>query len=401
MNKTDFDFNKALEQLQAGQGLTGKDGVLTPLIKQLTEAALKAELNQHLGQGKSPNRKNGYSKKTVKTSVGQFELETPRDREGSFEPQLVKKNQTKLTPEIDQKILGLYALGTSYRDIRFHIEELYGIEVSEATITAVTDQLIPELKEWQSRSLDAVYPFIWLDAIHYKIKDNGRYVSKAVYTILGLNVEGKKELLGLYLSESEGANYWLSVLTDLHNRGIKDILIASIDGLTGFPEAINTIYPDTEVQLCVIHQIRNSMKYVASKNQKEFMRDLKPIYQAQTKQVAETALEALDAKWGKQYPLVISSWQRKWDNLSVYFKYPEYIRKVIYTTNAIEAVHRQFRKLTKTKGGFPNENSLLKLLYAGILNASKKWTMPVQNWNLALSQLAIHFEGRLDEVLDI
>ena len=401
MSKTDFDFNKALEQLQAGQGLTGKDGVLTPLIKQLTEAALKAELNQHLEQDESPNRKNGYSKKTVKTSVGQFELDTPRDREGSFEPQLVKKHQTKLTPEIDQKILGLYALGTSYRDIRFHIQKLYGIAISGATITAVTGQLIPELKEWQSRSLDAVYPFIWLDAIHYKIKDNGRYVSKAVYTILGLNVEGKKELLGLYLSESEGANYWLSVLTDLHNRGVKDILIASVDGLTGFPEAIASIYPDTEVQLCVIHQIRNSMKYVASKNQKEFMRDLKPVYQAQTKQAAEAALEALEAKWGKQYPLVIGSWQRKWENLSVYFKYPDYIRKVIYTTNAIEAVHRQFRKLTKTKGGFPNENSLLKLLYTGILNASKKWTMPVQNWNLALSQLAIHFEGRLDEVLYI
>lgn len=401
MSKNDFDFNKALEQLQAGQGLTGKDGVLTPLIKQLTEAALKAELEHHLENDEAPNRKNGSSKKTVKTSVGQFELETPRDRDGRFEPQLVKKHQTKLTPEIDQKILGLFALGTSYRDIRFHIEELYGIEVSEATITAVTDQLIPELKAWQSRSLDAVYPFIWLDAIHYKIKDNGRYVSKAVYTILGLNVEGKKELLGLYLSESEGANYWLSVLTDLHNRGVKDILIASVDGLTGFPEAIASIYPDTEVQLCVVHQIRNSMKYVASKNQKEFMQDLKPVYQAQTKQAAETALEELDVKWGKQYPLVIGSWQRKWENLSVYFKYPEYIRKVIYTTNAIEAVHRQFRKLTKTKGGFPNENSLLKLLYAGILNASKKWTMPVQNWNLALSQLAIHFEGRLDEVLDI
>ncbi|WP_319558242.1 IS256 family transposase [Thiomicrorhabdus sp.] len=401
MSKNDFDFNKALEQLQAGQGLTGKDGVLTPLIKQLTEAALKAELEQHLENDNSPNRKNGSSKKTVKSSVGQFELETPRDRDGSFEPQLVKKHQTKLTPEIDQKILGLFALGTSYRDIRFHIEELYGIEVSEATITAVTDQLIPDLKEWQSRSLDAVYPFIWLDAIHYKIKDNGRYVSKAVYTILGLNIEGKKELLGLYLSESEGANYWLSVLTDLHNRGVKDILIASVDGLTGFPEAIASIYPDTEVQLCVVHQIRNSMKYVASKNQKEFMNDLKPVYQAQTKQAAETALEALDAKWGKQYPLVINAWQRKWENLSVYFNYPDYIRKVIYTTNAIEAVHRQFRKLTKTKGGFPNENSLLKLLYAGILNASKKWTMPVQNWNLALSQLAIHFEGRLDGVLDI
>ena len=401
MSKKDFDFNTALEQLQAGQGLMGKDGVLTPLIKQLTEAALKAEINQHLEQASSPNRKNGVSKKTVKTSVGQFELETPRDREGSFEPQLVKKHQTKLTPEIDQKILGLYALGTSYRDIRLHIEELYGIDVSEATISAVTDQLIPELKAWQSRPLEAIYPFIWLDAIHFKVKDEGRYVSKAVYTILGLNTEGKKELLGLYLSESEGANYWLSVLTDLHNRGVQDILIASVDGLTGFPEAIGSIYPDTEVQLCVIHQIRNSMKYVASKNQKEFMRDLKPVYRAATKQEAETALGTLEDKWGKQYPLVINSWRRKWENLSVYFKYPDYIRKVIYTTNAIEAVHRQFRKLTKTKGGFPNENSLMKLLYTGILNASRKWTMPVQNWNLALSQLAIHFEGRLDRVLDI
>ena len=401
MSKTNFDFNTALEQLQAGHGLTGKDGVLTPLIKQLTEAALKAEINQHLKQESSPNRKNGVSKKTVKTSVGQFELETPRDREGTFEPQLVKKHQTKLTPEIDQKILGLYALGTSYRDIRFHIEDLYGIDVSEATISAVTDQLIPELKAWQSRPLEAVYPFIWLDAIHFKVKDEGRYVSKAVYTILGLNTEGRKELLGLYLSESEGANYWLSVLTDLHNRGVKDILIASVDGLTGFPEAIASIYPDTEVQLCVIHQIRNSMKYVASKNQKEFMQDLKPVYRAATKQEAEMALDALEDKWGKQYPLVINSWRRKWENLSVYFKYPDYIRKVIYTTNAIEAVHRQFRKLTKTKGGFPNENSLMKLLYAGILNASRKWTMPVQNWNLALSQLAIHFEGRLDKVLGI
>ncbi len=401
MNTTQFDFNKALEQLQAGQNLTGEGDLLTPLIKQLTEAALKAELEHHLAQDSSPNRKNGTTKKTVQTSVGEFELETPRDRNGSFEPQLVKKRQTKLTPEIDQKIIGLFTLGTSYKDIKHHIQELYGIEVSEATISAVTDQLLPQLQEWQSRPLEAVYPIIWLDAIHYKVKDNGRYVSKAVYTLLGLNIEGKKELLGLYLSESEGANYWLSVLTDLHNRGVKDILIACIDGLTGFPEAIASIYPETEIQQCIIHQIRNSMKYIASKNRKAFMEDLKPVYQAPTKQAAEAALEALAEKWGKQYPIVVNSWQRKWETLSVYFKYPEYIRKVIYTTNAIEAVHRQFRKLTKTKGGFPNENSLMKLLYAGILVASRNWTMPIQNWSLALSQLAIHFEGRLDSVLDI
>lgn len=396
-----FDFNKALAELQSGKGLTGEDGILTPLIKQLTEAALKAELEQHLTNDTQSNRKNGFSRKTVKSSVGQFELETPRDRNGSFEPQLVKKNQTKLTPEIDKKVLSMFALGMSYRDIRSHVQEMYGIEISEATITAVTDQLMPELKAWQSRSLDKLYPFIWLDAIHYKIKDGGRYVSKAVYTVLGINIEGRKELLGLYLSESEGANYWLSVLTDLHNRGIADILIACVDGLKGFPEAIATIYPETEVQQCVIHQIRNSIKYVASKHQKAFMADLKPVYRATNKSAAETALEELEAKWGSLYPIVIESWRRKWDNLSVYFKYPEDIRKVIYTTNAIEAVHRQFRKLTKTKGAFPNENSLLKLLYAGILNASKKWTMPIHSWNLTLSQLAIHFEGRLDGVLDI
>ncbi|HHX8679226.1 IS256 family transposase [Vibrio alginolyticus] len=397
----DFDLEQAIKALQSGQDLTGKDGFLTPLIKQITEAALKAELDQHLEDDDQPNRKNGSSKKTVKSSVGAFELDTPRDRTGSFEPKLVKKNQTKLTDEIDRKILSMFSLGMSYRDIRGHVEDMYGVEVSEATITGVTDRLIPELKEWQQRPLDALYPFVWLDAIHYKIKEDGRYVSKAVYTILGLNVEGKKELLGLYLSESEGANYWLAVLTDLHNRGVEDILIACVDGLTGFPEAIATIYPDTEVQQCVIHQIRNSLKYVASKHQKEFMADLKPVYRAVSKEAAEMELDRLESKWGQQYPIVLRSWRNKWESLSVYFKYPEYVRKAIYTTNAIEAVHRQFRKLTKTKGGFPNENSLLKLLYAGILNASKKWTMPIQNWNMTLSQLAIHFEGRLDDVLDI
>ncbi|EGQ8047483.1 IS256 family transposase [Vibrio parahaemolyticus] len=397
----EFDLEQAIKALQSGQDLAGKDGFLTPLIKQITEAALKAELEQHLDNDDQPNRKNGSSKKTVKSSVGAFELDTPRDRQGSFVPQLIKKNQTKLTDEIDRKILSMFSLGISYRDIRGHVEDMYGIDVSEATITGVTDRLIPELKEWQQRPLDPLYPFVWLNAIHYKIREDGRYVSKAIYTILGLTIEGKKELLGLHLSESEVANYWLSVLTDLHNRGVEDILIACVDGLTGFPEAIATIYPNTEVQQCVIHQIRNSLKYVASKHQKEFMADLKPVYRAVSKEAAEMELERLESKWGQQYPIVLRSWRNKWENLSVYFKYPEYVRKAIYTTNAIEAVHRQFRKLTKTKGGFPNENSLLKLLYAGILNASKKWTMPIQNWNMTLSQLAIHFDGRLDDVLDL
>jgi len=396
-----FDFDKALKELQAGKDLTGKDGVLMPLIKQLTEAAMSAELDHHLASSDEPNRKNGTGSKTVKTGSGSFELNAPRDRAGSFEPQLIKKNQTQLTPEIDRKILSLFSHGMGYRDIQYHIQDLYGIEISTGAMTAITDRLLPELQEWQQRPLDKLYPIVWLDAVHYKIKDEGRYIGKAIYTLLGLNLEGQKEILGIYLSENEGASYWLSVLTDLQNRGVEDILIACIDGLKGFPEAIESVFPKTEIQLCIIHQIRNSMKYVASKNQKAFMVDLKPVYRASSLSVAETALDALEAKWGDTYPIVIKSWRNKWLHLSAYFKYPEPIRRIIYTTNAVEAVHRQFRKLTKTKGAFPNENSLLKLLYAGILNATEKWTMPIQNWSQALSQLSIYFEGRLDSVLEI
>ena len=390
-----FDFNEALKGIQAGKPITGSDGVLAPLIKQLTEAALNAEIQSHLEQSKTSNRRNGYSKKTVKSAAGSFELETPRDRNGEYEPVLVKKHQTKLTAEIDSRILSLFSHGMSYRDIRHYIAEIYQLEVSEATISSITDELIPQLKAWQSRPLDSVYPFVWLDAIHYKVKDEGRYVSKAIYTLLALNTEGKKELIGLYCSESEGANYWLSVLTDLHNRGVQDILIACVDGLKGFPEAINAIFPNTEVRLCVIHQIRNSIRYVASRDQKAFMRDLKPVY----KESAELALDDLEAVWGDQYPAVIKSWRDKWHLLSAYFKYPEAVRKPIYTTNAVEAVHRQFRKLTKTKGAFPNETSLLKLLYVGMLNASAKWTMPIRNWGQTMMQLSIYFPGRLDSVM--
>ncbi len=397
----DFNFDEALSALRNGQDLTGKDGILTPLIKQLTEAALKAELESHLTGDETPNRKNGSTRKTIKSTSGNFELETPRDRSGTFEPQLIKKHQTHLTDEIERKVISMFSLGMSYQDIAGHVADMYGLSVSSATISAVTDKLIPELEQWRNRPLQSHYPFVWLDAIHYKVKEDGRYESKAVYTVLGLTMEGKKELLGLYLSQSEGANFWLTVVTDLQNRGIKDILIASVDGLKGFPEAINAVFPQTEVQLCIVHQIRNSLKYVASKHQKAFMADLKPVYRAANKGAAEAALDELEERWGGQYPIVIKSWRSKWENLSYYFKYPADIRRVIYTTNAVEAVHRQFRKLTKTKGAFPNENSLLKLLYVGMKNASKKWTMPIQNWNLTLSQLAIYFEGRLDGVLEI
>nr|WP_320114981.1 IS256 family transposase [uncultured Desulfuromonas sp.] len=396
-----FDMDAALQALREGKDLTGKDGVLTPLIKQLTEAAMQAELDAHLDQEETPNRKNGSSSKTVKSVSGSFELDTPRDRANTFEPQLVKKHQTQLTDELERKIIALFSLGTSYQDIRSHIADMYGISVSNGTISAVTDKLLPELQAWRERDLEPVYPILWLDAIHYKIKENGRYVSKAVYTILALNIEGKKELLGLYLSDQEGAHHWLSVLTDLHNRGVEDILIACVDGLKGFPEAIETIYPHTEIQHCVIHQIRNSIKYVASKNQKAFMADLKCVYKAVTLNAAEIALDELDAKWGDKYPMVIKSWRSKWPTLSNYFKYPADVRTAIYTTNAVEAVHRQFRKLTKTKGGFANENSLLKLLYAGILKASERWTHPIQNWNLTLAQLTIHFPDRLEKYLSL
>jgi len=399
--RTDFDFQGAINALREGKPLHGKEGILTPLIKNLTEAALEGELNSHLGQEIATNRRNGKSKKTIKSMDGNFELQTPRDRSGSFTPQLVKKHQTTLNDELEHKIIALYGLGTSYRDISLHLREMYGLEISPATLTAVTDKIIPLVKEWQARLLESIYPIVWLDAIHYKIRENGKVSNKAVYTILGINIEGRKEVLGLYISESEGANFWLQVLTDLSNRGIADILIACIDGLKGFPEAIETIFPNTEVQLCIVHQIRNSLKYVGSKNQKEFMADLKRVYKASNKDLAVVELDTLENKWNDKYPIVIKSWRNNWERLSQYFKYPEDIRRIIYTTNTIEAVHRQFRKLTKTKGAFPNKDSLLKLLYMGIKNASKKWTMPIQNWSLTISQLAIFFEGRLDKELKL
>ncbi len=397
----EFDFSTALKAIQEGKPLLGREGILTPLIKNLTEAALEGELDSHLGQEITANRRNGKSRKTIKSLNGNFELRTPRDRGGTFSPQLVKKHQTTLNDEIEQKIIALYGLGMSYQDISAHLQEIYGLEVSAGTLSVITDKIIHAVKEWQARPLASIYPIVWLDAIHYKIRENGKVVGKAVYTILGVNLEGRKEVLGLYISEHEGANFWLQVLTDLSNRGVKDVLIACVDGLKGFPEAIEAIFPNTEIQLCVVHQIRNSLKYVGSKNQKEFMADLKRVYKAGTKDLAASELDILAGKWNEKYPIVIASWRNNWERLSQYFKYPEDIRRIIYTTNTIEAVHRQFRKLTKTKGAFPNQDSLLKLLYMGIQNASKKWTMPIQNWSLTISQLAIFFEGRLDKDLKL
>ena len=404
IDSSSFDFNDAVKDIMNGKNISGKDGVLAPLVKQLVEAALQAEAESHIMQDVyvgNKNRKNGTSSKTIKTSDGEFILDTPRDRAGSFEPQLVKKNQTHLTDDIEQKVLSMYSLGLSYRDISKHIEDMYKIELSTGTISNITDKIISKVKEWQERPLEPIYTFVWLDAIHYKIKDGGKYDTKAVYTVLGMDKDGKKDVLGLYIGESEGANFWLGVLTKLQNRGVKDILIASVDGLNGFPEAIKSIFPKTEVQLCIVHQIRNSLKYVSSMDQKEFMKDLKLVYQATSKEIAEDELLKLDEKWGKKYPIVLNSWNNKWENLSHYFKYPYPIRKIMYTTNIIESVHRQFRKLTKTKGAFPSKDSLLKLLYMGIQNAKEKWTQPVHNWSQTISQLAIFFEGRLDEYLEL
>lgn len=401
-----FNFDEfqaeAIRQLSAGKPIRGKDGVLTPLIKKLVEGALHGEIEAHLeAEPPHTNRRNGKGSKTVKTEHGSFELETPRDRNGTFEPELIKKRQTTLGNSIVQKLIALYGLGMSYTDIASHMQEMYGLEVSPATLSSVTDKIIPVVKEWQARPLDEVYPFVWMDAMHYKAQEDGRYASRAVYTILGLNQQGLKDVLGIYISEAEGANFWLQVLTDLSNRGVKDILIASIDNLKRFADAVNTIFPETEVQLCVVHQVRNSLKYVASKDQKAFMKDLKKVYRAVSKDFAEQKLDELEAAWGKKYPIVIKSWRANWERLSQYFKYPDDIRRIIYTTNVVEGFHRQVRKVTKTKGAFTSEMALLKLLYLAIQNITKKWNQPVQNWSLTISQLAVFFEGRLKLDLEI
>lgn len=385
-----------LEQFRSGKSVLGKEGAFAPLFKQFLEAALAAEMEEHLKESEDDNRKNGKVSKTIKTGDGQFELTTNRDRNSSFEPQIIKKRETVLADSLQERIIGMYGLGMSLRDISAHIKEMYDVEISHDTLSGITDRIIPAIREWQSRPLEEVYPIVWMDAIHYKVRDEGKVKSRAVYNILAINTEGKKELLGIYISENEGANFWLSVLTDLQNRGLKDMLIVCIDGLKGFEEAITSIYPAAEVQSCIVHQIRNSMKYVASKEQKQFMKELKRVYQADTKLEAEMNLKTLAANWGKKYPVVINSWQDNWHKLSTYFKYTADIRRLIYTTNTIEGFHRQVRKVTKTKGAFPNDDALLKLVYLAYKNASKKWTMPLQNWSLTISQLAIHFEGRLN-----
>lgn len=388
---------KALEQLRSGKSLYGKDGAFAPLLKSFLDAALEAEMESHLDEAERSmgNRRNGKTSKDVRTSSGTITVDTPRDRASSFEPELIRKRETILAESLESKILGMYGLGMSLRDISKHIKDMYDTDISHATLSAITDKIIPEVKEWQSRPLEELYTIVWLDAMHYKVKEDHRMVSHAVYNILGIDRHGRKELIGMYVSQSEGANFWLSVLTDLQNRGVQDILIACIDNLNGFQQAINSVFPQTEVQSCIVHQIRNSLKYVAHKDQREFMRDLKPVYRAENLDIAELRLEELECKWGNKYEKVIESWQNNWTKLTTYFRYDAAIRKLIYTTNAIEGYHRQIRKVTKTKGAFTSDMALLKLMYLAHNNIKQKWTMPLANWGQTAQKLAIWFPERM------
>lgn len=392
---------KALEQLRSGKSLYGKDGAFAPLLKSFLDSALEAELESHLDTEErlSGNRKNGKTSKEVRTSSGTITIDTPRDRSSTFEPELIRKRETILAESLEAKIIGMYGLGMSLRDISKHIKDMYDTDISHSTLSAITDKIIPEVKEWQSRPLEDLYTIVWLDAMHYKVKEDHRMISHAVYNIIGIDRHGYKTLLGMYVSQNEGANFWLSVLTDLQSRGVKDILIACIDNLNGFPAAINTVFPQTEIQTCVVHQIRNSLKYVASKDQKAFMADLKPVYKADTLEQAELRMDDLEAKWGKKYEKVIESWRNNWPKLTSYFRYDAPIRRLIYTTNTIEGFHRQVRKVTKTKGAFTSDMALLKLIYLAHNNISQKWTMPLINWGITAQKLAIWFPDRM--VLDL
>ncbi|MBZ0182688.1 MAG: IS256 family transposase [Melioribacteraceae bacterium] len=402
-----------IEQLKADlskaknyEDLMGKDGAIKKLIAKSLEQMLESELTEHLGyeryspNGKnSGNNRNGKSHKTLRNDNGEIEISVPRDRNGQFDPVIVKKYEKTIGP-IEDKIISMYAKGMTTRDIQSHITDLYGLDISPTLVSNITERIVDLAKQWQNRPLEKIYPIIFLDAIHYKVRnDSNKVTSKAAYTCLAIDMEGKKDLLGLWVSETEGANFWLNVLTELKNRGTEDIFIACIDGLTGFPDAINTVFPKTEIQLCVIHQIRNTLKYVASKDQKQFMAELKEVYKAPTEEAALINLDRLEENWGKKYTLAIRSWRNNWNNLATFFKYPEEIRTAIYTTNAVEAVHRQFRKVTKNRALFPNDDALKKMLFLAYRDLSKKWTMPIKNWAVILSNFSIYFQDRFDDFI--
>jgi len=396
-------LDSLLADYRKPEDLIGEKGLLRQLTKLLVEKALEAEMADHLGHGKNEpvenpagNTRNGKSKKTLKGEFGELPIEIPRDRHGTFEPQLIPKHQTRWTG-FDDKILSLYARGMTVREIQSHLEEMYGTEVSPTLISSVTDAVIDEVKAWQSRPLDALYPIVYLDCIHVKVRDGSVRV-KAVYLAIGINMSGEKEVMGLWIAQTEGAKFWLQVVTELKNRGVQDIFIACVDGLKGFPEAIEAVYPHAAVQLCIVHMVRNSLNYVSWKMRAEVAADLKRIYTASTADEAEQRLGEFEDKWDDAYLPISQSWRRNWARIIPFFDYPPEIRKVIYTTNAIESVNMSLRKITKNRGSFPSDEALLKLFFLALRNISKKWTMPIRDWKAALTRFTIQFEDRMNSL---
>jgi putative transposase len=386
------------------EDLIGEDGLLKRLTKAIVERALQAEMVEHLGHGKhesvvnaSGNARNGRSEKTLKGDFGEMTIESPRDRQSSFEPKIITKHQTHWRG-FDDKILSLYARGMTTREIQGHLEEMYGAEVSPALISSVTDAVIEEVTAWQSRPLDALYPIVYLDCIHVKVRDAGAVRIKAVYLVLGVNLQGEKELLGIWIAQTEGAKFWLQVITELKNRGVQDIFIACVDGLKGFPEAIAAVFPKTAVQLCIVHLVRSSLNFVTWKLRRQVAADLRVIYQSATVEQAEQRLGEFEAKWNVDYPAIAQSWRRHWSNIIPFFDYPPEIRKVVYTTNAIESVNMSLRKISKNRCSFPTDEAVMKLFYLAIRNISKKWTMPIQDWKAALNRFTIQFDDRMPQL---
>ena len=396
--------NKLIKELIDQYGVKTTDDIkdmLKDLLGETIQTMLEGEIEEELGYSKynydeknTQNSRNGYSPKKVRSEYGEVELNIPRDRNNEFKPQIIPKYQREITG-IEGQIIALYAKGMSNRDIEDHIKNIYGIEVSATMISKITDKILPEIKEWQTRQLEEVYPIVFMDAIHYSVRQDGVVIKKAVYILIGINLKGEKEVLGFWIGENESSKFWLNILNEVGNRGVEDILIISVDNLKGFSEAIKGKYPNSEIQKCIVHQIRNSIKYVASKDMKEFTKDLKTIYKAITLEQAADNLLHLEEKWGKKYRAAIKSWQDNWEELTTYFKYPEEIRRLIYTTNSIENFNRQLRKYTKTKSSYPTDDSLSKSIYLSIKEITKKWTGKVQNWGQIVSQLSIYFEGRM------
>ena len=401
MATTDELLDDLMKNYKKPEDLIGENGLLKQLTKALVERAMKAELTDHLGYTKhdpagkkSGNSRNGNSKKTMKGEFGNLDIDVPRDRNSTFEPVIIAKGETRFTG-FDDKIISMYARGMTTRDIQAHLQELYGVEVSPTLISQVTDAVTEEITLWQNRPLEEVYPIIYMDAIRVKVRHNGTVINKAVYLAIGVTWEGTKDILGMWIAETEGAKFWLQVVTELKNRGVQDIFIACVDGLKGFPEAIEAVFPKTQVQLCIVHMVRHSLRYVSWKQRKEVATDLKSIYNAPTVEQAEANLTSFAKKWDATHPTISKSWRNNWERIIPLFSYPPEIRKAIYTTNAIESLNMSLRKVTKNRGSFPNDEAMTKLLYLAMKNISKKWTMPIREWKSALNQFTILFEGRM------